>query len=139
VPPCQVTQRRLRRPRKWLVVVRRVLPALRSIHPRLREAAALLGASPWRGMARGRLAHRRADGARGGRVRLHRLDERVQRDEPDRPARVPDHADRHLPLPGPSRRGQLWPGAGDVDTLMLVCTLGFLAIERFRLGEVGKF
>ena len=23
--------------------------------------------------------------------------------------------------------------------LMLVCTLGFLAIERFRVGEVGEF
>jgi ABC-type spermidine/putrescine transport system permease subunit II len=56
---CQVAQRRLRRGREWLVVlahtlvalpfvVRSVLPALRSIHPRLHEAAALVGASPWR-------------------------------------------------------------------------------------------
>jgi hypothetical protein len=54
-----VTQRRLCCGREWLVVlahtlvalpfvVRSVLLALHSIHPRLREAAALLGASPWR-------------------------------------------------------------------------------------------
>jgi hypothetical protein len=43
---------------------------------------------------------------------------------------------RFLGCPGVTNYGQ----ALAVSTLlMLVCTLGFLAIERFRVGEVGEF
>ncbi|RLC54926.1 MAG: iron ABC transporter permease, partial [Chloroflexota bacterium] len=120
-------------------VVRSVLPALRSIHPRLREAAALLGASPWRVwrevdlpiVARAVLvgavfAFTISMGEFGATSLIAR---------PERPT-MPIAIYRFLGRPGTVNYGQALAMS---TLLMLVCTLGFLAIERFRLGEVGEF
>ena len=120
-------------------VVRSVLPALRSIHPRLREAAALLGASPWRVwrevdlpiVARAVLvgavfAFTISMGEFGATSLIAR---------PERPT-MPIAIYRFLGRPGTVNYGQALAMS---TLLMLVCTLGFLAIERFRAGEVGEF
>jgi len=120
-------------------VVRSVLPALRSINPRLREAAALLGASPWRVwrevdlpiVARAVLvgavfAFTVSMGEFGATSLIAR---------PERPT-MPVAIYRFLGRPGTANYGQALAMS---TLLMLVCTLGFLAIERFRVGEVGEF
>ena len=120
-------------------VVRSVLPALRSIHPHLREAAALLGASPWRVwrevdlpiVARAVLvgavfAFTISMGEFGATSLIAR---------PERPT-MPIAIYRFLGRPGAANYGQALAMS---TLLMLVCTLGFLAIERFRVGEVGEF
>jgi len=116
-------------------VVRSVLPALRSIHPRLREAAALLGASPWRVwrevdlpiVARAVLvgavfAFTISMGEFGATSLIAR---------PERPT-MPIAIYRFLGRPGTVNYGQALAMS---TLLMLVCTLGFLAIERFRRVE----
>jgi len=120
-------------------VVRSVLPALRSIHPHLREAAALLGGSPWRVwrevdlpiVARAVLvgavfAFTVSMGEFGATSLITR---------PERPT-MPVAIYRFLSRPGAVNYGQALAMS---TLLMLVCTLGFLAIERFRVGEVGEF
>jgi len=120
-------------------VVRSVLPALRSIHPHLREAAAVLGASPWRVwrevdlpiVARAVLvgavfAFTISMGEFGATSLIAR---------PERPT-MPVAIYRFLARPGTANYGQALAMS---TLLMLVCTLGFLAIERFRVGEVGEF
>ncbi len=120
-------------------VVRSVLPALRSIHPHLREAAALLGASPWRMwrevdlpiVARSVLvgavfAITISMGEFGSTSLIAR---------PERPT-MPVAIYRFLGRPGTANYGQALAMS---TLLMLVCTLGFLALERFRVGEVGEF
>ena len=84
-------------------VVRIMVPALRSIDPRLREAAALLGASPGR-------VRREVDlpivarGARGGGgLRVRDLARRVRRDRLPRAAGPPDAAGGDLPVPRAAR------------------------------------
>jgi len=49
---------------------------------------------------------------------------------PERPT-MPIAIYRFLSRPGAANYGQA--------LLMLVCTVGFLAIERLRMGEVGEF
>ena len=84
-------------------VIRAVVPALRSIDPRLRDAATVLGAAAAAGVARGRPADRDA-GLRGGvRVRGRGVARRVRRDAVRRPARLADDPDRDLAVPGPAR------------------------------------
>jgi thiamine transport system permease protein len=120
-------------------VVRSVLPALRAINPHLREAAALLGASPWRVwrevdlpiVARAVLvgavfAFTVSMGEFGATSLIAR---------PERPT-LPVAIYRFLGRPGTANYGQALAMS---TLLMLVCTLGFLAIERFRVGEVGEF
>jgi len=120
-------------------VVRSVLPALRAIHPSLRETAAILGASPWRVwrevdlpiMARAVLvgavfAFTISMGEFGATSLIAR---------PERPT-MPIAIYRFLGRPGTANYGQALAMS---TLLMLVCTLGFLAIERFRVGEVGEF
>ena len=120
-------------------VVRSVLPALRSINPHLREAAALLGASPWRVwrevdlpiVARAVLvgavfAFTVSMGEFGATSLIAR---------PERPT-LPIAIYRFLGRPGIANYGQALAMS---TLLMLVCTLGFVAIERFRVGEVGEF
>jgi thiamine transport system permease protein len=120
-------------------VVRSVLPALRSIHPRLRETAALLGASPWHVwrevdlpiVARATLvgavfAFTISMGEFGATSLIAR---------PERPT-MPVAIYRFLGRPGVTNYGQALAMS---SLLMFVCTLGFLAIERFRVGEVGEF
>ncbi|MBN1811115.1 MAG: iron ABC transporter permease [Anaerolineae bacterium] len=120
-------------------VVRSVLPALQSINPRLRESAALLGASPWRVrrevdlpiVARAVLvgavfAFTISMGEFGATSLIAR---------PERPT-LPVAIYRYLGRPGALNYGQAMAMA---TVLMLVCAVGFLAIERSRVGEVGEF
>jgi thiamine transport system permease protein len=120
-------------------VVRSVLPALRAIAPRLREAAALLGAPPWhvwrevdlpivaRAVLVGAVfAFTISMGEFGATSLIAR---------PERPT-LPVAIYRYLGRPGALNYGQAMAMA---TVLMLVCAVGFLAIERFRVGEVGEF
>jgi thiamine transport system permease protein len=120
-------------------VVRSVLPALRSIQPQLREAAAVMGASPWeiwrevdlpivaRAVLVGAVfAFTVSMGEFGATSLIVR---------PERPT-MPIAIFRFLGRPGTVNYGQALAMS---TLLMLVCTVGFLVIERFRVGEVGEF
>jgi thiamine transport system permease protein len=120
-------------------VVRSVMPALRAIEPRLREAASILGASPgrvWREvdlpiMARAMLvgavfAFTISMGEFGATSLIAR---------PERPT-LPIAIYRLLGRPGAINYGQALALA---TILMVVCVVGFLAIEQLRIGEMGEF
>ncbi len=120
-------------------VVRSVLPALRSIQPQLREVAAVMGASPWRVwrevdlpiVARAVLvgavfAFTVSMGEFGATSLIAR---------PERPT-MPVAIFRFLGRPGTVNYGQALAMS---TLLMLVCTMGFVVIERFRVGDVGEF
>ena len=120
-------------------VVRSLAPALRSIRPRLRQAAAVLGAPParvWREvdlplvgravLVAATFAFTLSLGEFGATAILAR---------PENPT-VPIVIYRFLSLPGALNYGQ----AMALSTiLMLVCAVGILGIERIRVGEVGEF
>lgn len=120
-------------------VVRSLVPALRSIRPRLRHAAAVLGANPaqvWREVdlplvgraviVAATFAFTLSLGEFGATAIIAR---------PEHPT-VPVVIYRLLGLPGALNYGQ----ALALSTiLMVVCTVGILAIERLRVGEVGEF
>ena len=120
-------------------VIRSLLPAIRSINPRLREAASLLGAAPgrvwleidWPLMRRALLvgavfAFTVSMGEFGATLFLAR---------PQTPT-LPVAIFRFLGQPGALNYGQ----ALAMSTLLMgVCAAGFLAIERFRLGDEGEF
>ncbi len=120
-------------------VVRSVLPALRSIQPQLREAATIMGASPWqvwrevdlpivsRAMLVGAVfAFTVSMGEFGATSLIAR---------PERPT-MPVAIYRFLGRPGTVNYGQALAMS---TLLMLVCTVGFLVIEHFRIGGVGEF
>jgi len=120
-------------------VVRSVMPALRSIQPQLREAASVMGAPPWRVwrevdlpivaravLVGGVFAFTISMGEFGATSLIAR---------PERPT-MPIAIYRFLSRPGAVNYGQALAMS---TLLMLVCTLGFLAIERFRVGELGEF
>lgn len=120
-------------------VIRSVLPAMRSINPSLREAAALLGAPPfqtwlqidWPLIRRALLvgavfAFTVSMGEFGATVFIAR---------PQTPT-MPVAIFRFLGQPGALNYGQALAMS---TLLMLVCAAGFVAIERFRLGEEGEF
>jgi len=120
-------------------VVRSLLPAIRSIQPQLREAAVVMGASPWqvwrevdlpivaRGLVVGAVfAFTVSMGEFGATSLIAR---------PDMPT-MPIAIFRFLGRPGVVNYGQALAMS---TLLMVVCTLGFLVIERFRLGGVGEF
>ena len=69
-------------------VVRALVPALRAADVRLREAAAVLGATPVAGASRDRAAAPRAPARRRGRPRVRRRARRVRRDRLRRRART---------------------------------------------------
>jgi len=113
-------------------VVRSVLPALQSIQPRLREAAALLGAPPlrrlievdlpivWRALAVGAVyAFTISMGEFGATSMIAR---------PELPT-VPIAIYRFLSRPGALNYGQALAMS---TVLMAVCVAGFAAIERLR-------
>jgi len=120
-------------------VVRSVLPALRSIHPHLREAAAVLGAWPWRvwrevdlpivgrAMLVGAVFAFTVSMGEFGATALIAL--------PRYPT-IPLAIYRFLGQPGIVNRGQALAMS---TLLMLICAIGILAIERFRYGGVGEF
>jgi len=120
-------------------VVRSLTPALRSIQPRLRSAAALLGASPGKVL-------RYIDLPLVGRavlvaaifaftISLGEFGATALIARPEFPT-IPLVIYRYLSLPGALNYGQ----ALALSTiLMLVTGAGMLAIERFRIAEVGEF
>lgn len=122
-------------------VVRSILPVLRGIHPHLREAAAVLGASPGR-------VWREIDLPIVGRALLVgavfaftiSMGEFGATSFIARPGSssvtLPIAINRFLGQPGLLNFGQ----AVALSTiLMIVCAVGFFAIERFRYGEIGEF
>ncbi|MBS1253119.1 MAG: putative 2-aminoethylphosphonate transport system permease protein PhnU [Anaerolineales bacterium] len=120
-------------------VVRSVLPALRGIDPRLREAAAVLGAGPWR-------VWREIDLPIVGRallvgavfaftVSMGEFGATIFIARPQVPT-MPVAIFRFLGQPGALNYGQALAMS---TLLMLVVGVGFLAIERFRVGGVGEF
>jgi thiamine transport system permease protein len=120
-------------------VVRSLAPALRSIQPKLRQAAALLGASP-------REVLRYIDLPIGGRavfvaatfaftISLGEFGATALIARPEYPT-IPIAIYRFLSQPGALNYGQ----ALALSTiLMVVAAAGMLAIERFRIADVGEF
>jgi len=120
-------------------VVRAVLPGLRGLNPEWREAAAVLGASPWevwrevempivwRALLVGAVfAFTTSMGEFGATLFVAR---------PELPT-MPIVIFRLLGQPGPLNYGQALAMS---TLLMLVCAAGFLLIERFRVGSLGEF
>ncbi|GAB4533657.1 MAG: iron ABC transporter permease [Anaerolineales bacterium] len=120
-------------------VVRSLTPALHSIRPRLRHAAALLGASPWQVV-------RHVDLPLVGRavlvaaafaftISLGEFGATALLARPEYPT-LPVAIYRFLSRPGGSNYGQ----ALALSTiLMLFTTAGMLLIERLRIAEVSEF
>lgn len=120
-------------------VIRSLTPALRSIQPRLRQAAAVLGATP-------RQVLRHIDLPLVGRavlvaatfaftISLGEFGATALIARPEYPT-VPLAIYRFLGQPGARNYGQ----AMALSTiLMIVCGAGMLAIERFRIAQVGEF
>ena len=120
-------------------VVRSLLPALRGIKPSLREAATVLGANPLR-------VWREIDLPLGGRavlvgavfaftISLGEFGATALIARPQTPT-MPVAIFRFLGQPGALNFGQALAMS---TILMVVCAVGMLAIERFRVGEVGEF
>lgn len=120
-------------------VIRSVLPAIRRIDDNLREAAAMLGAAPkrvwleidWPLIRRALLvgavfAFTVSMGEFGATVFVGR---------PETPT-MPVAIFRFLGQPGAINYGQALAMS---SLLMLVCAVGFAAIERFRVGDEGEF
>lgn len=120
-------------------VVRSLTPALRSVQPRLRSAAAVLGASP-------KQVIRHIDFPLIGRaflvaatfaftISLGEFGATAMLSRPEYPT-VPIAIFRFLGRPGSLNYGQ----ALALSTiLMLVCVLGMVMIERLRIGDIGEF
>jgi thiamine transport system permease protein len=120
-------------------VVRSLLPALRGMNPHWREAAGILGASPARVLrevdlpivARALLvgavfAFTVSVGEFGATLLIAR---------PNFPT-MPVVIYRLLGAQGALNQGQ---GLAMSTLLMIVCAVGFVLIERFRVGEIGEF
>jgi thiamine transport system permease protein len=120
-------------------VVRSILPALRGLNPAWRESAALLGASPWRVWQDVELpivgravlvgavfAFTISMGEFGATLLIAR---------PEYPT-MPIAIYRLLGQAGASNYGQALAMS---TLLMLTCGVGFVLIERFRIGQVGEF
>ena len=120
-------------------VIRTLLPALRGISAEVREAASTLGANPqrvWRTidwpllrrvlLVAAVFAFTISMGEFGATVFVAR---------PDSPT-MPTAIFRFLGRPGAVNLGQALAMS---TLLMLVCTMGFVLIERLRLGDEGEF
>lgn len=120
-------------------VVRAVLPVLQSVNPRLREAAAVQGAGPlrvlWevdapiiaRAVIVGAVFAFTVSMGEFGATLLISL--------PEYPT-MPTVIYRFLGQPGVNNYGQALAMS---TLLMLVTLIGFVAIERLRVGDVGEF
>ncbi|MEV6963254.1 iron ABC transporter permease [Streptomyces sp. NPDC051207] len=120
-------------------VVRTMLPVLRAVDARLREAAAVLGASPWRVWREVDLPLvRRALLIAAGfafAVSLGEFGATVFIARPDRPT-LPVAVARLLGRPGDLNYGQ----AMALSTiLMIVCAVALLVLERLRTDRTGEF
>jgi thiamine transport system permease protein len=122
-------------------VVRSLLPVLQGIKPNLREAAAVMGASPvrvWREvdlpiMGRALLvaavfAFTVSMGEFGATSFIVRPNSGY--------LTLPIAIQRYLSQPGALNFGQAMAMS---TILMLVCAMGFVAIERFRYADIGEF
>lgn len=119
-------------------VVRAVAPALRSIEPRLREAAGVLGASPWRVWREVDLPIvRRALAIGAGfamAVSLGEFGATAFIARPDYPT-VPVAIFRFLGRPGSGNFGQ----AMAMSTILMALTaVAILAVERVRVRDLGE-
>ncbi|MBL1084995.1 iron ABC transporter permease [Streptomyces actinomycinicus] len=120
-------------------VVRTMLPVLRAVDARLREAAAVLGASPWRVWREVDLPMvRRALLVAAGfafAVSLGEFGATVFIARPDNPT-LPVAVARLLSRPGEVNYGQ----AMALSTiLMVVCAAALLVLERLRTDRTGEF
>ncbi|WP_416481590.1 ABC transporter permease [Streptomyces sp. CL12] len=120
-------------------VVRTMLPVLRAVDTRLREAAAVLGASPWRVWREIDLPLvRRALLVAAGfafAVSLGEFGATVFIARPDNPT-LPVAVARLLSRPGDLNYGQ----AMALSTiLMVVCAAALLLLERLRTDRTGEF
>ncbi|WP_316740983.1 iron ABC transporter permease [Streptomyces sp. MK7] len=120
-------------------VVRIMLPVLRAVDVRLREAAAVLGASPWRVWREVDLPMvRRALLVAAGfafAVSLGEFGATVFIARPDNPT-LPVAVARLLSRPGDLNYGQ----AMALSTiLMVVCAVALLVLERLRTDRSGEF
>lgn len=120
-------------------VVRAVLPVLRGINPRLREAAAILGASPSRvfwEVDTPLIARAILIGAVFAfTISLGEFGATLLINQPEYPT-MPVVIYRFLGQPGLSNYGQALAMS---SLLMLVTAAGFIAIERLRIGDLGEF
>ena len=120
-------------------VVRSLLPALRSVQPVLREAAAVLGASPfkvWQEVDLPITSRALLVGAVFAfTVSLGEFGATLFIARPDTPT-MPIAIFRFLSQPGMLNYGQALAMS---TLLMLVCAISLVAIERFRVGNVGEF
>jgi thiamine transport system permease protein len=120
-------------------VVRALLPVLRGLDPHWREAAAMLGASPrrvWREIDLPLVARALLVGAVFAfTISLGEFGATALVVRPEFPT-MPVVIYRLLGQPGALNYGQALAMS---SLLMMVCTVGFLLIERFRVGEVGEF
>ncbi len=120
-------------------VVRAMLPALRGLKPALREAASILGASPWRVWREVELpiigrailvgaifAFTVSMGEFGATLLIAR---------PEYPT-MPIAIFRLLGQPGLVNYGQALAMS---TLLMVVCAIGFIVMEKFRAGTIGEF
>ncbi|WP_399444774.1 ABC transporter permease [Streptomyces sp. WAC08452] len=120
-------------------VVRTMLPVLRAVEVRLREAASVLGASPWRVWREVDLPMvRRALLVAAGfafAVSLGEFGATVFIARPDSPT-LPVAVARLLGRPGEMNYGQ----AMALSTiLMLVCAVALVVLERLRTDRTGEF
>ena len=120
-------------------VVRSILPALRSIPQSLREAAALLGASPlqvWRAVDLPIMGRALLIGAVFAfTVSLGEFGATVFVARPQTPT-MPLAIYRFLGQPGAVNYGQAMAMS---SLLMLVTAAGFLLLERLRISGIGEF
>lgn len=120
-------------------IVRTITPALRSIRANLREAACVMGATPWRVwrevdlpiIARALLI----GGAFAFSVSMGEFGATAMISRADTPT-LPYAIFRYLSQPGSANYGQALAMS---TLLMIVVSLSLIAIERFRFGDVGEF
>jgi thiamine transport system permease protein len=120
-------------------VVRSLLPILRGIQPHLREVARVLGASParvWREVDLPIVARAVVVGAVFAfTVSMGEFGATALVARPEMPT-IPIAIYRFLGQPGQINFGQALALA---TILMLVSAAAIVAMERFRVGEVGEF
>ncbi|MEW5869634.1 MAG: iron ABC transporter permease [Chloroflexota bacterium] len=120
-------------------VVRSLTPALRSIRPRLRQAAAVMGASPaqiWRYIDLPLVGRALLVAATFAfTISLGEFGATALISRPEFPT-IPVMIYRFLSQPGALNYGQ---GLALSTLLMLFTTTGMLAIERLRIADVGEF
>lgn len=120
-------------------VVRTITPALRSIRSNLREAAAVMGADParvWREVDLPILGRALLiGGAFAFAVSLGEFGATAMLARAEMPT-LPYAIFRYLSQPGSLNYGQAMAMSA---VLMLVVAISLVAIDRFRIGEIGEF